>query len=233
MKKLTLAILMVLAGCDKVAPKPAKPTVEGYADLKFGMSFQEATALTGLSIFSPIAVQQCARDEAIRGCLLNPINNTTAFITRDGIGYTLSLAFNKHDKLTDITLHFQRSQIQYEDEEMSRKDCAAIGERTIDWLAAEFGPFDNKQIKPDKSLKPAKTAKGNPYLVGSSGPQSYFSNAQLHLDKGRLIFLIGNYMVIDGSTDCMITAQFGDSKEIDRWSLSPKEQRELDSITDK
>src|SRR3546814_6929919 len=80
-------------------------------NLKFGMSFAESTGLTGLSRFNPAAVKGCLLELAVRGCYLTPDNNLISYTSVDGIPYTLALSFNRFDKLTDISLKYEREKI--------------------------------------------------------------------------------------------------------------------------
>src|SRR3546814_9755483 len=103
------------------------------------MSFAESTGLTGLSRFNPAAVKGCLLELAVRGCYLTPDNNLISYTSVDGIPYTLALSFNRFDKLTDISLKYEREMIDDPDQKMSLEDCRAIHERTADWLVKDFG----------------------------------------------------------------------------------------------
>src|SRR3546814_9709758 len=96
------------------------------------LSFAESTGLTGLSRFNPAAVKGCLLELAVRGCYLTPDNNLISYTSVDGIPYTLALSFNRFDKLTDISLKYEREMIDDPDQKMSLEDCRAIHERTAD-----------------------------------------------------------------------------------------------------
>src|SRR3546814_14271324 len=88
---------------------------------------------------------------AVRGCYLTPDNNLISYTSVDGIPYTLALSFNRFDKLTDISLKYEREMIDDPDQTMSLEDCRAIHERTADWLVKDFGAFEQKEEKARKS----------------------------------------------------------------------------------
>lgn len=230
MKKLALFVFL-LAGCDQaVIPTDLAPKFEGYGGLKLGMSYSEATAITGTSIFNPVSVQKCERDLPIRGCLLNPISNLVNFISRDGIGYGIQLAFNKYDRLTDIDFHFERSTMEDEGQRISLKDCEAISIRTIDWLTAEFGKLDSKARE---GTIPAMTPKGSPYFESASNhSKSYFAEADKELPDGREINLLTYYIQLDsGAITCDVRVGFAESREVERWKMSPEEDAEFERTT--
>src|SRR3546814_2649716 len=70
------------------------------------------------------------------------------------------LSFNRFDKLTDISLKYEREMIDDPDQKMSLEDCRAIHERTADWLVKDFGAFEQKK---EKGVEIVKTAKGSEY----------------------------------------------------------------------
>lgn len=231
-RALAWLVAACIAGCSpsnhSTNEVPSNTTsIEGYGDLKFGMSFDEATALTGLTRFNPASVRGCLVELAIRGCVLFPENNLVAFSNIGGIGYTLTLAFNRLDKLTDVSLNYERDMSDGLDQKISGGDCKALHERTADWLVDEFGPFENKKEK-DSLL--VKTAKGNEYSSYTNG-STFIGSFQKSLKDKRRVSLLSVYMVVEGSTKCDIKVQFSDVDSVERWSLSPDEQREFQNLS--
>jgi hypothetical protein len=232
---LALLIAASITACspgDRSAKEmPSKTTkatsIDGYGDLKFGMSFDEATALTGLTRFNPASVRGCLVELAIRGCLLHPENNLVAFTNVGGIAYTLTLAFNRLDKLTDVSLNYERDMTDDLDQKMSGGDCKALHERTADWLVDKFGPFENKKEK-DTIL--VKTEKGSEYSSYTNG-NTFIGSFQKTLKDKREVSLLSVYMVVEGNTNCDIKIQFSDVESVERWSLSPDEEREFRALS--
>jgi hypothetical protein len=226
----TLAI--GLAACGSTAPaaqsESAKPSgIDGYGNLKFGMSFAEATGLTGLSRFNSAAVKGCMIELAVRGCYLTPGDNLTSYVSVDGVPYTLALSFNRYDKLTDISLKYQREMIEDPDQKMSFEDCKAIHERTADWLVKEFGQFDQKK---EDGVEILKTAKGSEYSFYRNGT-TFIASFQKKLPDKRRVSLISHYMVLDPETNCSIDVQFAEPETVERWEMSPEDKKHFDEIT--
>lgn len=229
MRKLVLVAALVIVGCDQQVAQ--KPHFDGYAGLKFGISFNDALAATRTDLFNPYSIKGCLIELPIRGCMLHPESNLATYLSRDGVPYALGLAFNKHDKLTDISLEFGRETIEDAAQTMRKEDCIAIHDRTIDWLASEFGRFDNKRWKDDVTL--TKTAVGNPYQVSTSPPaDTFFASASQTLDDKRGITVMSHWMKFDdGSTNCSVGVQFRKPDSIERWTASPDLERDLTMLS--
>lgn len=216
--------MLSLAGCDKAVTATQKP-FEGYAGIKFGASLSEILVLYSPDLFNPVSLKNCLTDLPIRGCLLNPRDNLSNAISRDGIGYAIQLSFNKHDKLTDITLSFRRGTIEENSQYMEKGECVAITERTVDWLAAEFGKPDNKKALGEIG-KVSKTVNGNEFQI-SDTDGNYFAYGSTELGNDRRVRLLATYIRLDrDSTDCHVDVQFSDTDNIERWSMSDKEEAE-------
>ncbi len=218
MRNLALIAMLLLAGCDKLATA-AKDPFDGYAGLKFGASLNEALALYPPDLFNPVGLRDCLNDLPIRGCFLPPRSGLSTATSRDGIGYAIQLAFNKYDKLTDITLSFQRETSEEESQFMKKEDCAAITERTVDWLATEFGKPDNKQALGDTG-KINTTSKGNEFQI-SDTDGNYFAYGSTELGDDRRVRLLTAYIKLDrDSTSCRIDIEFADADKIERLDCS-------------
>lgn len=231
--------LLALAACGSSAqsakdgdPKEqaGKAGIDGYGDLKFGMSLAEATRLVPPSTFHPVGMKQCLLNIAVRGCLLSSDNNLDAYTSRDGVPYTIGLAFNRFDKLTDVELKYDRRMMDDPDEKMSLEDCRAITDRTVDWLVADYGPFDKEtKVQDADKLDIVKTTKGNTYRA-FNGPDSLLVTEKKVLPDKRVVSFFSHYMVMDGETGCAISAGFGEPESVERWSLPPESQKILDDI---
>jgi len=225
-------IALALAACGSTAPaaqsENAKPSrIGGYGNLQFGMSFAESTELTGLSRFNPAAVKGCLLELAVRGCYLTPDDNLISYTSVDGVPYTLALSFNRFDKLTDISLKYEREMIDDPDQKMSLEDCRAIHERTADWLVKDFGAFEQKK---EKGVEIVKTAKGSEYSYHLDGT-TFIASFQKNLSDKRRISLVSHYMVLGSNTTCSIGAEFSEPDTVERWELSPDEKKQLNEVT--
>lgn len=225
---------LTLGACGSTSPvlpseEQKASSIDGYETLKFGMSFAEATGLTGLSRFNPAAVKGCLVDLAVRGCLLTPDNNLVSYASVDGVPYTLGLSFNRFDKLTDISLKYDREMIDDPDQKVSLEDCKAIHERTADWLVKDFGPFE---LKKERGVETVKTANGSEYSYYLDGT-TFLASFQKNLADNRRVSLMSHYMILGSNTSCSIDAEFSEPQSVERWEMSPDEKKEFDSILKK
>lgn len=230
-KSIVVLASLLIAGCDyaQTAATPAEKSVDGYAGLKFGMSFNEALSATQSGLFNSYGINKCMNELPIRGCLLHPDTNLASALSRDGVPYGLGLAFNKFDKLTDISLEFERETTEDTEQEMMRDDCAAIHERSIDWLAVEFGKFDNKE---EKDGKPETTARGNPFVASKTNDKNtYFASAGTPLPGNRSIRVISFYARLSPDhTSCRISISFREPDTVARWTINPDLEKTLKNI---
>lgn len=229
----TASLALALCACGSTASTeaeernaPTKDAIDGYGDLKFGMSFAEATAVAGPHLFGPAQMKECLITLAVRGCSLLPENNLASHTSVDGISYGLSLSFNRFDKLTDISLIYQRRMMVDPEQKISAEDCKSIHERTVDWMVRDYGPFSAKS---EKGAVIAKTAKGNPYLL-THNDDIMLGAIRKDLSDKRYIALVTYFMGDDDDTNCSLSLQFAEPRAVERRKLSPELQEKFDSI---
>jgi hypothetical protein len=237
-KAIVVALALLASSCgtqsDKSpsgttgSPKRPEQPLDGYAGLKFGMSFNDALSIAPPSSFNPASLKDCLVELAIRGCLLGAGDNLTPYRTVAGIPYGIKLAFNRFDKLTDISLTYVRESIEDPDQRISSPDCISIHERTLDWLTDEFGqgfvPLDKSKILN------AKTLKGNGYYRDPKSP-TFVLVSEKKLPKGRTILLNSFFLDTGGETSCNIEVTFGEPQSVERWQMSPEDKADFDRVT--
>lgn len=217
-------LALALSACGSTSPaataqeeaKVSAPnaSIDGFGDLKFGMSFAEATALVGIDSLNPVAVKECRIELAVHGCLAMPDTSLSTYITIDGVPYGAGLSFNRFDKLTDISLVYKREEIMDPDERMTLDDCKAIHERTVDWLYRDYWSFD---LNREKGVETVKTAKGNAYSAHNSD-ETFLGTIQKDLQDKRRVSLITFYMAGD-STACRVDVSFADLQSVERRNM--------------
>lgn len=186
-----------------------------------GSTFDEAMLVASPSDFNPYGLKECLEDLPIRGCFLSPENELTIFRRVRGIPYGLQLEFNKLDALTDITLKFVRRRTY--DEELNpvpatikKSECSDIMERTIDWVAAEYGSIATVRPKAAE-MRATKTAKGNAYWIDSSADGSGFvALGEAPMKSGRSVKLFASFLVLNGDPDCSVSVSFNDADTVMR-----------------
>lgn len=219
------ALSLALSGCgpsspaataqqEKVSAPVVKTSIDGFGDLKFGMSFAEASTLVGVESLNSAAVKECLVELAIHGCLAMPATSLDSYVTIDGVPYGAGLSFNRYDKLTDISLIYKREEIMDPDERMPLKDCKALNERTVDWMYRDYGPFELKQ---EEGVVAVNTAKGNAYSE-HTGDGAYLATIQKDLADKRRVSLITFYMSGD-KTNCRIDVHFADLQSVERRDI--------------
>lgn len=228
----TIVCAAILTGCGSNAGPgngteppgadnaPAKQ-IEGYADIKFGLTFTEVVA-DHSSRLSSYSLSECLKDLPIKGCFLSNGSESSPFQIREGIPYFLNLSFNKFDKLTDIGLVYDR------EGGISRADCLSIHERTLDWLARDYGKLYAPTYDPD--VEAQLTPNGNRYLVGGSGKPNFVTMPMRTFpmkptaavlkkpitkwDGNRYVSLLSWYIVTDGEPHCRVTVDFSEPDSV-------------------
>lgn len=203
----------------------ARKAIDGYGDIKFGSSFVSAIGLLGHEPFNPVAVSECFKDLPIKGCHLTR-NAEHIFEMRAGIPYSLTLMFNKLDKLTDIGLDYSR------EGDVKRADCLSLHERTLDWLVADYGqlrtPVSSKEEGP---IEGRRTSQGNTYQLGAPGENGGFVTLPMRTvstptraavetkpipewNDQRYVSLLSVFIVVDGKPMCMVNADFNEPRTV-------------------
>lgn len=220
----------LIASCSTggVQAEQSPRELNGYAGLLLGSTFDKAMLVASPSDFNPYGLKECLEDLPIRGCFLSPENELTIFRRVQGIPYGLQLEFNKLDALTDITLKFVRRRTYDEDlnpvpTTIKKSECSDILERTIDWVAAEYGSI--AVVRPKAAeMRAAKTAKGNAYWMDSSADGSgYVAIGEAPMKSGRSVKLFGYFLILDGDPDCSISVSFNDADKVVRRIDNPQD----------
>lgn len=119
-------------------PSPSFKPIDGFGEIKLGISFEEAMAKADPDLFNPYGLKECFSDLPIRGCSLHG-DEGKVFVMRESIPYGLDLSFNRLGKLTDIGIDYDREGA------ITGAQCRDIFGRTLDWVAAEYGPLVDQQ----------------------------------------------------------------------------------------
>lgn len=198
---------LFLWGCEASSKDSALRTgVSGYENLNFGMSFDESVKIAGPSRFNPASLKGCLVERAIKGCTLFPIDNLTTFVTIEGIPYGLGLSFDKMDNLSEVSLMFERSTTEDEEQRMRKTDCRAIHERTVDWVSNKYGTLERPSYE-GGTVK--GTASGNRYWGEKD------DNASSQILHGETIFsdetsikIFSSFIDFDSGVSCDVKVQF-------------------------
>jgi len=179
-------------------------TIEGYGGFRFGMSLTDALALTRADLFNPAGLSDCFADMPTEGCFLPPSEDTSLFEMKAGIPYSLTLQFSKFDRLTDIQLGYHR------EGEIDRAQCLEIYERTIDWLAAEYGPIKDSQRLEGDQFENHVTPGGIPHRIGVTEDRFFVGNVERSFAGDRKLWPFATYIEVDGKPYCRVDANFSD-----------------------
>ena len=203
-------------------------SIEGYGGVKFGSSFMDAIGTLGGEMFNPVAVSECFQDLPLKGCYLSSNTDGALFEVRDGVPYKLTLSFNRYDKLTDIGLSYSR------EGDISKADCLSIHERTLDWLAREYGQLRfPEETKPSTELR--KTAGGIVYQVWQDEKGSLISSPMRTVtspvrtgveeepipnwNNDRYVSLLSHFIIVNGTPMCEVGVDFKEPKSVERPKL--------------
>jgi hypothetical protein len=210
----------LLASCSKPAQvnseqrhKPAANTIDGYADIKFGESFNDVMAAHPAD-FEHYDIRQCYKNIPLAGCVLISEDEMPRQI-RDGVPYKRTVRLNQTGKVTDVDLDYERKG------NISGADCRSIHERTLDWLARDYGSF-YEEITPNAAQR-FRTPAGNNYLDTAPGEDGNWVSTVLRtgvrgsdVHKQRYIELRTTYVITDGEPHCDVKAEFHDAPSVSR-----------------
>ncbi len=205
--------------------------LEGYGTIKFGSTFQEAISAVGADLFNSVSVSECFKDLPLKGCYLSRNSDAQPYRIIEGIPYTLSLSFNRFDKLTDIGMNYDR------EKDISQSDCLNLHERTLDWLAKEYGQF-RFPTKQKEQIQRLVTPARNVYevwtnsngsaitspmrTVSSSTPTALEEQPIVKWDSKRYVSLLTTFIVVGGSPICSVNVDFSEPVSVERpVSMNP------------
>jgi hypothetical protein len=211
----------LLASCGtKSAPadkdqihKAATKPIEGYADIQFGESFNDVMAAHPAS-FEPYDIRQCYKNMPLAGCVLISQDETPPEI-REGVPYKPTVRLNQTGKVTDVDLDYDRKG------NISGADCRSIHERTLDWLARDYGSL-YEEITP-KAAQRFRTPAGNTYLDTAPAKDGNWVSTVLRtgvrgsdVHNQRYIELRTTYIITDGEPHCDVEAEFHEAPTVSR-----------------
>lgn len=213
MIKITISCLListaVLAGCNEresdVTPSESiKRGIDGYGNLKFGMSMPDIVSLVGPQRFNSYSLKECVEDIATDGCFLSQKSNTTLYEIKDGIPFALQVGFSKFDKLEDVGLVFHR------DEGVSGKECVDIFTRAVGWLEQDFGTLVSWEDTAEKeaSLQPIVTPEGTKHRVFDGDSGSVMGDGRVNFEDGSGVFILAFGTRTKGKESCMVNIKF-------------------------
>jgi len=173
-RSIAFCVLLMATACGsspsnnklEPAPQPSYKPMDGYRDLKLGMSFEDAIGRLDSDLFNPVSLKECFDDLAIRGCGLSPKSDDTIYEMRSGIRYALKLEFNSDDKLTDIELNYHR------EGGITGSQCRSIFARTVDWASKDYGPLSYQRTG-DRPI--AKAPEGNVFATTPGGTKYLYN----------------------------------------------------------
>ncbi|WDF73493.1 hypothetical protein [Novosphingobium sp. KACC 22771] len=210
---------IAVCACSPQSNSAEEDALNGYADLKLGMSYNDALSVIEPRNFNPVGVVECAAQIATKGCALFPESNLSSYRVIEGVPYAASLSFNKFSKLTDIELVFERSTLDSKYEKVSKDECLSIAERTIDAAWNIFGNFSADHAN-EKGVISRKTPQGHTYLVSDN---SGFLGSMSHKGKsGRRADLMFYYIVTGKDTDCHASIEISDRSNVERYKFNDK-----------
>ena len=177
-------------------------------------------------MFNPAAVSECFKELPLRGCLLSRNMNDVPYEMKDGIPYTLSLGFNRRDKLTDIGLHYDR------EGGISFDQCIEIHGRTLDWLTRDFGPLRAQMRSVERGTEIRKTPDGTSFPVWFGKDRSFIAGPMRTVanivptpvekqpittwDKDRYVSLLTHFIIVGGKPICGVVAEFQEPVTVER-----------------
>ena len=212
----------------KPAEVRATKPIEGFRDLKLGISFEQAIGLTDSQLFNPASTKRCFDDLPLKGCTLFTRDDDAVYEMRNGIPYGLRLSFNRFDHLTDIGLKYQRQT------GVAPAQCLLVLGRTVDWVTQEYGSMKDRDLaEADGTVIMHRSQEGNDFATFKpSAEGSYTSDFlysgrwQKQIVKGvqhwshpeRHVTIFSSYIVIPERTICEVEVTFAEPDRVERPS---------------
>lgn len=224
------ACFMLLACSDEstvtnvTIAEPAQKPIDGFQDILLGMSFEDAIGRLGHEYFNQSGLRECFDDLPIRGCSLSR-SHERHYVMENGISYGLGLSFNKDDRLTDISLDYDR------EGDIDAKACEGVYARTIDWVGEMYGPLSRFE-KMGASERVARSPKGTSYAIYSKADDPKHEYVSSFLETGtarpgtpkhpriqrfRFVDVFSYYV---GGT-CSVTVNIGEPDKVARMTRRP------------
>jgi hypothetical protein len=209
---------------------PTFTPIDGFRDIKFGTSFKDLIGSMDVSdVFNPFGLRDCFKDLPLKGCFLSADDHDRPYDLIDGIPYTLSVSFNRLDKLTDVDLGYRR------EGDITKEQCLSIHGRTVDWVAKDYGRLtertgddsDGKGV--EQRSTPAKTA----YRIHSAPSGSFVTSFMrtgatvttkrdlpiTAWDNHRYVSTLTSFIVVDGKAFCDVTVGFSEPATVERRAM--------------
>jgi len=198
--------------------------INGYAGIEFGTSLSEALGNLDVRLFNSVGLSECLKDLPLKGCFLSGDREAAPFQIKDGIPYRLTLSFNRLDKLTDIDLSYDR------EGDISRDQCIEMHERTLDWMAREYGEMQAPSTQ-ERLNEARRTPANNSYFIeiGDAGsfvtrPMRTTQNAKTAAadqpitkwDNRRYASLLTYFIIVDGKPMCGVNVSFREPESVER-----------------
>lgn len=230
-----IALALLLPGCRKSAEgslkrqeaaKVATKPIDGYSAVKLGQSFNEVMAELGVSA-EPLEIKQCYKDLPVDGCSLGTQIRGAPFQIRDGIPYRLDAEINKFDHVTDVNLRYSR------EGDIKSDECRSIHERTLDWLAGDYGPLIFADLQGKR--RSFRTTGGHSYMTdvpdesgswvtsagrtfsGTMTPE-IMKRPIVRWDGRRYVSLMTTYIVVN-KPECDVFVSFSEPASVPRPDL--------------
>lgn len=220
------------SGTDAPSTRSYK-AIDGYRDVKLGMTFEAMLETVSPSILNPAGLRECFDSLPLTGCAVGPKESSSTWEMRDGIGYGLSLDFNKHDRLTDLTLKYERDGL------ITAPQCRDILARTIDWTANDYGPLDwrregdhldratlGKQAlfttpsgNPYATLRPDKNGNWVSQFMGLKAlklGKRTVNGKRERVEPARNLSIFASYIVLPAHPDCEVEVTFHEPDAVER-----------------
>jgi hypothetical protein len=198
MKKLSAAfhaLLFALAACgpaplgnqaERAAQRSYMP-MNGYRNLKLGMSFEDVIAKLDADLFNPASLKGCFDELALRGCRLSRRSDDTIYEMRSGIPYAVGLNFNSEDKITDIELNY------HHEGKITGDECRGVFARTVDWAVKDYGALtyeragDSPDVEAAATSLHAKTPGGVTYVYNKPNEDGSFVLSFMHPTNEKIV----------------------------------------------
>lgn len=218
------ACLMLMACSDETSvangfiAEPAPKRIDGFQDILLGIPFEDAIGRLGHEYFNQAGLKECFEDLPIRGCSLSR-SHERHYVMKNGISYGLGLSFNRSDKLTDISLDYDR------ESDVDAEACEQVYARTIDWVGDMYGALSYPG-KRGADERVARSPKGTSYTINSkiddpkreyvsfleTGSPRPGTPEQPRIQKDRFVNVFSYYV----AGTCSVTVTIGEPDKVER-----------------
>jgi hypothetical protein len=168
------------------------------------MQLEQALGVAPPDLFNPVGLADCLSNMATTGCYLHPRDRTSLFQAKAGIPYSVKLDFSKSNQLYIISLGYDGL------DKITGDQCLEIYERSLDWVAAEYGTLVNNNRLKAENFEDHVTPGGHRHRIALNPSGDFVGSMERRFSGNRIVSPIVYYIEGRGEPSCWVDVEFRD-----------------------